>query len=151
MLKLDAIDYKEFMNNIYEWLPFEVDTQTNQRARKWLTHAGTFEYNNGALLDALLFIPKTAKNEERKKVILDQHSLTNLERWFINNTGTGNRSNQLIKYALMLVDSGMPIDSIRNNVLALNSKLADKMDDAEILSTIVVTAAKAIHKRDIEG
>lgn len=151
VLKLDAIDYKEFMNNIYEWLPFEVDTQTNQRARKWLTHAGTFEYNNGALLDALLFIPKTAKNEERKKVILDQHSLTNLERWFINNTGTGNRSNQLIKYALMLVDSGMPIDSIRNNVLALNSKLADKMDDAEILSTIVVTAAKAIHKRDIEG
>lgn len=151
VLKLDANDYKEFMNNIYEWLPFEVDTQTNQRSRKWLTHAGSCEYNQGTLLDALLFIPKTSKNEERKKVILDQQSLTNLERWFIGNTGTGNRSNQLIKYALMLVDSGMSIDSIRNNVIALNSKLADKMDDAEILSTIVVTAAKAIHKRDIEG
>lgn len=150
-LKLDSNDYKEFMNNIYEWLPFDVDTQTNQRSRKWLTNPGTHFYNQGKLLDALLFIPKTAKNEERKKTILDQQALTNLERWFINNTGTGNRSNQLIKYALLLVDSGMPIDSIRNNVLALNSKLADKMDDAEILSTIVVSAAKAIHKRDIEG
>jgi hypothetical protein len=151
VLKLDPVDYKEFMSNIYEWLPFEVDTQTNQRSRKWLTNAGIHHYNQGKLLDALLFIPKTSKNEERKKVILDQTSLTNLERWFVNNTGTGNRSNQLIKYALLLVDSGMQIDSIRNNVLALNNKLADKMDDTEILSTIVVTAAKAIHKRDIEG
>ena len=149
VLKMDAADYKEFMNNIYEWLPFEVDLQTNQRSRKWLTHAGTHFYNQGKLLDALLFIPKTSKNEDRKKVILDQQSLTNLERWFISNTGNGNRSNQLIKYALVLVDSGMPIDSIRNNVLALNNKLADKMDDAEILSTIIVTASKAIHKRDI--
>ncbi len=147
-LKLDATDFKEFMSNIYEWLPFDVDTQTNQRSRKWMSNNGSHSYNEGAMLDALLFIPKTTKNEERKKIVVDQHSLSNMERWFISNTGNGNRSNQLIKYALLLVDSGMTAESIRNNVLALNNKLPDKMDDAEIMSTILVTASKAIYTRD---
>lgn len=147
-LKLDANDFKEFMSNIYEWLPFDVDTQTNQRSRKWMSNNGSHSYNEGAMLDALLFIPKTTKNEERKKIVVDQHSLSNMERWFISNTGNGNRSNQLIKYALLLVDSGMTAESIRNNVLALNNKLPDKMDDAEIMSTILVTASKAIYTRD---
>lgn len=141
-IKLDAPEFKEFMSNIYEWLPFEVDTATGQRARKWATHNGEYFTNEGELLDALQFIPKTSKNDERKQRIQELHNLSNLERWFINNTGIGNRSNQLIKYALMLVDSGMPLHSVQNNVLALNNKLQDKMDEAEILSTIMVTASK---------
>lgn len=141
-IKLDASEFKEFMSNIYEWLPFEVDTATGQRARKWATHNGVYFTNEGELLDALQFIPKTSKNDERKQRIQELHNLSNLERWFINNTGVGNRSNQLIKYALMLVDSGMPLHSVQNNVLALNNKLQDKMDEAEILSTIMVTASK---------
>lgn len=141
-IKLDAPEFKEFMSNIYEWLPFEVDTATGQRARKWATHNGEFFTNEGELLDALQFIPKTSKNDERKQRIQDLHNLSNLERWFVNNTGLGNRSNQLIKYALMLVDSGMPLHSVQNNVLVLNNKLQDKMDEAEILSTIMVTASK---------
>ena len=147
-LKLDANEFKEFMNNIFEWLPFDVDKQTNQRSRKWQTFNGKHAYNSGKLLDSLLFIPKTSKNEERKKIINDQQSLNNVERWFIDNTATGNRSNQYIRYALMLVDSGMDINAIQNNLIGLNNKLPDKMSEAEILSTILVTASKAIHKRD---
>jgi len=150
-LTMDKDDFKEFIHNIYEWLPFDVDQQTDQRSRKWMTHNGNYFYNNGELLNALLFIPKTTKNEERKKIINNQQSLSNLERWFVSNTGSGNRSNQLIKYALMLVDSGMNIDSIQNNLLALNNKLSDKMDETEIMSTIMVTTSKAIHKRDINS
>jgi len=148
-LKMDALEYKEFMNNVYEWLPFKVDDQTNQRSRKWLSHNGDYWYNDGIVLDALSFIPKTAKNEERKKVIDSQQSLSNVERWFLGKTGTGNRSNQLIKYALMLVDSGMELESVKNNVMSFNNKLPDKMAEAEILSTIMVSASKALYKRDI--
>ncbi len=150
-LKMDALEYKEFMNNVYEWLPFKVDDGTNQRSRKWLTHPGQHWYNEGQLLDALPFIPKTTKNEERKKVIDSQQSLNNVERWFIHNTGTGNRSNQLIKYALMLVDAGQGLDSVTNNVMALNDKLPDKMPETEIMSTIMITASKALFKRDAEA
>jgi len=147
-LKLDKPDYTEFMHNIYEWLPFEVDTATKDRSRKWLTHPGKYEYNDGDLLNSLLFIPKTTKNEERQRFVADHQSLSNMERWFCSNTGIGNRSNQLIKYALLLVDSGMDFASVQNNVLGLNNKLQDKMRESEIMSTILVSASKAINKRD---
>lgn len=147
-LKMSTEDYKEYMANVYEWLPLNVDTSTCDRARKWATHSGTHKYNYGKLIDALPFIPKTTKNSERRQYIIDTQSLSNLERWFINKTDTGNRSNQLVKYALMLVDSGMDSASIQNNVLALNNKLQDRLEESEILSTIMMTVAKAIIKRD---
>lgn len=148
-LKMDSEEYKEFMVNVYEWLPFPSDEQTNQRSRKWETFNGDHWYNSGELLNDLMFIPKTTKNEERKKIVLDQKGLTNLERWFIGATGIGNRSNQLIKYAYMLVDSGFTLEQVKSGVLNLNSKLQDKMDETEILSTIIVSASKAIYKRDL--
>lgn len=146
-LAMDAKDYKEFMSNIYEWLPFEVDTATNQRARKWLSHDGTYEYNEGDVLDALPFIPKTSKNEERKELMNSQHSMDNLERWVINNIGDGNRNNLLLRYAMILLDGGFDLDAIRSRVMDLNNKIADKLDEAEIFSTIMVTVAKAMSKR----
>jgi hypothetical protein len=146
-LSLDAKDYKEFMSNIYEWLPFEVDTATNQRARKWMSHDGTFEYNEGDVLDALPFIPKTSKNEERKELLNSQQSMDNLERWVINNIGDGNRNNMLLRFAMILLDGGFDFETIRQRVMTLNNKIADKLDEAEIMSTIMITVAKAISKR----
>jgi hypothetical protein len=146
-LSLDAKDYKEFMSNIYEWLPFEVDTATNQRARKWMSHDGTFEYNEGEVLDALPFIPKTSKNEERKELLNSQQSMDNLERWVINNIGDGNRNNMLLRFAMILLDGGFDFETIRQRVMTLNNKIADKLDEAEIMATIMVTVAKTMAKR----
>jgi len=147
-LKLNAEDFTEFMQNVFAWLPFKVDDQTAQRSRKWLSHKGSYQYNDGVLLDALQFIPKTVKAEEQKKVILDTQSLTNMERWFVSKIQEGNRSNQLIKYALMLVDSGLSEDVIQAKVLELNSKLPNKLDETEIHITIMKSVFKAIAKRD---
>lgn len=146
-LELDAKDYKEFMSNIYEWLPFEVDTATGQRARKWMSHDGYFEYNDGDVLDALPFIPKTSKNEERKERLNSQQSMDNLERWVINNIGDGNRNNMLLRYAMILVDAGFDFEAIRLKVIDLNDKIADKLDEVEIMSTIMISVGKAIAKR----
>jgi hypothetical protein len=146
-LSLDARDYKEFMTNLYAWLPFEVDKDTNQRSRKWLSNDGFFEYNDGEILDALPFIPKTSKNEERKKLLNSQQSMDNLERWVANNIGDGNRNNMLLRYALILVDAGFDFENIRSRVVGLNDKIADKLDEAEIMATIMVTVAKTLAKR----
>lgn len=146
-LALDAKEYKELMNNIYEWLPFTVDTQTNQRSRKWLSHAGQYFYNEGEILDVLPFIPKTSKNEERKILLESQQSMDNLERWVINNIGDGNRNNMLLRYAMILVDAGFGFDNINSRVKTLNDKIPDKLDEAEIMSTIMVSVAKAISKK----
>lgn len=146
-LQMDAKDYKEFMANIYEWLPFEVDNQTNQRSRKWLSHNGHFEYNEGEVLDALPFIPKTSKNEVRKQLMNSQQSMDNLERWVINNIGDGNRNNMLLRYAMILLDGGFDFEGIRTRVMSLNDKIADKLDEVEIMSSIMTTVMKTIAKR----
>lgn len=148
-LKLDAKDYKEFMKNIFNWLPFKVDEATSQRARKWLSHPGHYEYLEGQLLDILPFIPKTHKNEEfqanYKK--LDQQGMDHLERWVMTNIGDGNRNNMLLRYAMILLDNGFDFDGIRQRVHSLNDKLRDKLEEAEILSTIMVTVGKALAAR----
>jgi hypothetical protein len=146
-LALDAKDYKEFMDNVFQWLPFEVDDCTGQRSRKWMSHDGTYEYQDGQLLDALPFIPQTTKNEEFKTRILDQQGMDNLERWVINNTGEGNRNHMLLRFAMILVDGGFDFEGIRQRVNTLNDKLADKLSEAEIMDTIMISVAKAIAKR----
>ena len=146
-LKLDAKDYREFMKNVYEWLPFEVDAQTHQRARKWMSWNMHHEYGDGELFDALPFIPKTSKNEERKRLLQDQQSMDNLERWVMRNIGDGNRNNMLLRYGMILVDAGLDIEQIRQKVIALNDKLMDKLEEAEIYGTIMKTVTQAVAKR----
>jgi len=97
-------------------------------------------------LDALPFIPKTAKNEKFKSDFQAVQSLDNLERWFAQRMATGNRNNQLIKYALALVDSGMDLMSVNNRVHAFNAKLDPPLSTNEINSTIMVTVSKRFHK-----
>lgn len=144
-LKLDAKDYKEFYNNVIESLPFDVDRQCNQRSRKWLTNSNAqIIHQDGELFDALPFIPKTTKNEERQTLLKDQEHLNNLERWVINNTGDGNRNNMLLRYALILLDSDFSFDTIKDKVINLNNKLADKLDELELANTVFHTLAKRI-------
>jgi hypothetical protein len=147
IVQLDSHGYREFMNNLYDWLPFDVDKQTNQRSRKWETKKGWHTYNHAELLDALQFIPKTKKAEEQRATIERQGSLTNLERWFINTTRNGNRNNQLAKYAFALVDMNYDLDTIKNNVLALNSKLENPLAETEVLSTVLVSAGNKIRSK----
>lgn len=146
-LSLDAKDYKEFMSNLFGWLPFAVDTGTNHRCKKWLSHPGHYEYNQGELLDALPFIPKTTKNEERKILLDSQQSMDNLERWVINNIAGGNRNNILLRFAMVLLDGGYEFDAIRQRVMGLNDKLPDKLDESEIMSTVMVTVGKNLSKK----
>lgn len=53
MLYLDKHEYKEFVNNIAEELPFTIDPASNQRSKKWLTSRGETFINEGELFDVL--------------------------------------------------------------------------------------------------
>ena len=145
-LHLDKEAYKAFMDNIYDWLPFDVDTGTGQRSRKWLSNQGVVVNNEGELLDALTFIPETTKSEEFKKTVVSLNDMTNVEQWFVRKMTSGNRSNQMIKYALMLVDTGLSHTDIQNRVMALNSKIKSPLKEREIFSTIMQSVAAAIAK-----
>jgi hypothetical protein len=148
-LSMDTKEYTTFMKNVFSWVPLPIDTQTGQRARKWETFPGQYWYNNnGELLDATKFIPKTKKSEELNQEISKQTNLNALERWFIMHTQEGNRNNKLLRYALCLVDTGQDFDSVQNNVLGLNQKITEPLDEREILTTIMQTVMKKITIRD---
>jgi len=146
-LKLDAKEYKEFMQNVFKWLPFDVDDCTGQRSRKWMSHDGEYVYQEGELVDVLPFIPKTTRNEDFKQTFNDLNSLNNLERWMVTNTGDGNRNNMLHRYARVLVDAGFQYDDIFSRVTDLNHKLPDSLDEAEILSTVMTTVTKELAEK----
>lgn len=143
-LDLDADDYREFMANVFSWLPFPVDTQTNQRARKWLTHPGQHFTNEGKLLDALPFIPRTSKHEEYRASIVKLENLDNLERWFAVRMVSGNRNNNMIRFALALVDTGLAYPEIEARVLGFNAKLDNKLPDDELRATVLKTVAQKL-------
>lgn len=145
--ELSKSDYRDFMRNIYEWLPFNVDMATHDRCRKWLTFQGKHWYNKGELLETLQFIPKTKKAEDRKQLLASQTNLTALERWSLNQAGKGNRNHTLARYAFTLVELGHNFDSVRAQVLDMNQKLDEPLDDSEIHSTILTTVNKRIAQR----
>lgn len=142
IVKLDSNDYKEFMNNILAWLPFVSDETANQRSKKWESFNGNFLYNDGQLLDVLAFIPKTSKNENYKNQLAKIQDLSNLERWFAQRIATGNRNNQMLKYAFALVDDGMSLGEVENAVKSFNSKLNNALTVSELEGTILVSVAK---------
>lgn len=143
VLQLDSDEYKEFMNNVMSWLPFKTDESANQRAKKWETFDGEYSYHfDGEILDALPFIPKTSKNEQYKQNFQKLESLDNLERWFAQRIASGNRNNQMLKYALALVDTGMSLMDVSKQVHAFNDKLNTPLGKDEIDTTIMTTVAK---------
>lgn len=147
-LVLDSSEYKEFMNSFMEWLPFETDPSANQRSKKWECFDGEYHYNlDGAVLDALPFIPSTRRNEEHKKGMQELQNLDNMERWFAQRMANGNRNNHMIRFALALVDSGMDLHTVSKAVHSFNSKMSDSLTEEEIDSTIMVTVAKRFERK----
>lgn len=145
VLELDSEEYKEFMNSVMEWLPFPTDESANQRAKKWESNDGEYFINTeGQILDALVFIPKTSKNEQYRKEREGIASLDNLERWFAERMASGNRNNTMIKFALALVDSGLDLIDVSKKVHEFNKKLSNGLAEEEIEKTILRTVAKRL-------
>ena len=142
-LSLNTDEYKEFMNSVMDWLPFKTDESANQRAKKWESYNGTCAYNlEGETLDALDFIPRTSRGEAHQARNRELQSLDNLERWFAQRIMSGNRNNNMIKYALALVDSGMGLVDVSKQTHLFNAKMNNPLTSDEIDRTIMVTVAK---------
>ena len=144
VLHLDSDEYGEFMTTVLGWLPFKIDEAANQRSRKWESFdGGTYLYNmDGEMLDALPFVPKTSKHEQYCKAYQSVESLDNLERWFAQRMAEGNRNNNMIRYALALVDGGMDLITVSKQVHAFNGKLNNPLSADEIDATILTSVAK---------
>lgn len=147
-LKLAPEEYKEFMDNVLEFLPFETDEQTSQANRKWLSNPNaTVITNDGELFDVLPFIPKTKKNEERKQFIEGTGSMDKLERFFFNQSEEGNRNNVIFKYGAALIDAGYDLDTLVMKIKAFNAKLPKPLSEDELQNTVINSATRKFYQR----
>lgn len=128
------------MQGVKDWCPFEVDSSTFQRSRKWLCNDKAEVYiNKGKLFDVLPFIPQTKRYDEYKKSQLSLQSMSNLERWFAAQMVEGQRNNIMAQFGFLLMDSGFNSQEIQEKLLEFNSKLQNKLDEKEILSTVMLS------------
>ena len=145
-LKMTRDEFKSFMDQIRGWLPFEVDEAVNQAEKKWECNPNAEIFTNMSdetvLLDVLPFIPKTTRNERYQEQMKEIKDMDALERWFAGKMEEGNRNNNMLKYAMALVDSGLVLSDVNQKVLSFNSKLSNSLDEAEIHSTILKTVAR---------
>lgn len=142
-LSLNEPEFKKFMENVNQWCPFELDTQTFQRSRKWsCTYNTQIFTNKGKLVDVLPFIPRTTRETEFSKLQESLNSLDSVERWFAQQMMNGNRNNQFIRFALMLLDSGLGLTEIIDKLLTFNNKLSNPLEEAELEQTVFVTLRK---------
>lgn len=144
ILHLEKDDYKKFMDSFAMWLPFNSDTNANQRSRKWRTNKlGNVYINRGPqVLDVLPFIPKTKTNNEYIQNVVDLGNLDNLDRWFLNHMQVGGRNNTLLNYAMMLKDAGADYDSIEKKVIKLNQDCSSPLKKDEVYSTVLKSVAQ---------
>lgn len=142
-LRMDKETYKAFMQNLYLWLPFEVDTATGQRCRKWLCNSSHVTINNNTstkLLGVEEFIPNTARERETNKNT--NPNIPSMRRWFMREAVEGNRNNLLFRYAKMCAKSKPTTDELYKEVMSLNQKLTNSLTATEVRA--LVTSALTI-------
>jgi hypothetical protein len=148
-VRLNRDSFQNFMRNIYNWLPFEVDVAAKDRCRKWASHPGQLEQNEGILLDATQFIPHTVRQEKLALAAEGLKNLPALERWFALQMSAGNRNNMLARFAFVLVDSGLSLPEIETRVISLNNSQSDKLSMAEVQQTVLRSVAQRIQQRGV--
>lgn len=148
-LDLNPNSYKEFMTNVINSLPFDVDLHSCLPETKWSSYEGKTSYVNqeGELFDPLPFIPKTSRNREHNEQRALLKKLDKAQAWFISNINEGNRNNMLYRYAIMLVDNNKDYEEVSKLVLQLNRSIKFPLDESEIENTILRSVENKIHER----
>jgi len=140
-LKLNREDFKEFMTNVFEYMPFNVDSATGDCARKWLSNTSTPIINSGKFLDVYDFLPNTKKQEEMKEASVRITDADSVQRYFLLNHSSG-RNNMLIRYILMLMDNSHSAEDAIILARDMNNKFQEPLSTKELASTVFKTAYK---------
>jgi len=145
-IKLNSQEYSKFMLNVFEWLPFPVDEAAKDIARKWASHPGFYEYNEGSVIDATLFIPETKRSDEIKATI-SSTGVNNIERWFKNHTTKGNRANHLYRYGMVMIDAELPLGEIVEKLDSFNNGLEVPLPEDQFRNSIIKSINKEFQRK----
>lgn len=148
VLYLNEVMYRRFMDNVFAWLPMQldVDPATNQRNRKWLTNGTPAVINDGKMIPVMDFMPDTERAATVAKRTVALGSLSRVEKWVARRIENDKlpRNNELTKYAFMLVDAGIPQEDCEKAVELLNKKLSLPLPAEELQQTIYQSIARKL-------
>ena len=145
-IKLTPNEYSRFMVNVFEWLPFPVDEAAKDIARKWESYPGHHEYNQGATIDATMFIPETKRSDETKAQI-NPNGVGNIERWFRAHTSKGNRANHLYRYGMVMIDANTALGNIVEKLENFNNSLETPLPEEQFRNSTIKSISKEFQKR----
>lgn len=150
-LSLSKEDYDDFIAMIRESLPFNIDSQTKDRCRKWLTNPNAeIHVNEGKLFDVTNFIPNTDKAIVTKERYSKYPDIAPFERWVLDQSNDIGRNNALLRYGTALFDRGFSLVDISEKIFTLNNLLSSPLSVDEIERTIMVTIFKKFKENNIE-
>ena len=145
-VNLNKEDYKDFVNNILTTLPYTVkDDCGNQRSKRWSCNQGGNGTIKGELFDPIPYLPHTKKNTDRLE---DEKNLKNLDKVqkFFAKQWSGGRNNTLLRYAMMLLDTGMDLQEAIDKVRSFNKSFSDPLDETEMNDSVFVSMGKKVAK-----
>ena len=146
-LELDKDQYSKFYKAMIEDLPITVDTSVNDISRMMFSASGSHWYNEGKLFDASKYIPNTQESEVYTKEgnRLAGKNINGIGQYILRNEGNG-RNNSLIKFSLLLMDSGYTHDECKAEVLRLNKQFQNPLAESEVKRTIFKTIERREEK-----
>ena len=141
-IKLESEMYSEFMQNLYDSLGVPADTSCKDSSRFYYGAEGEYWYSDGEkLLEISDLIPDTSKDKERKIMLSSSGvgSTDGVERFLLEEASKGSRNNTMIRYALLLKDSGYSYEDASKKVLEFNEKLPEGLSIKEVQGTVLKT------------
>lgn len=145
---VDAEKHKLLYENIADFLGIKnYDKATRNVSRLWFTNPEAEIYKNEAnLLDVQALIPETEKAEHVLPLInkleedflsdeVDEATrrLNGMKRWFLSQTGVGERNSNLYRYGKFIKDIGFDVD---NELTQINSMLMEPLEERELRTVI---------------
>ncbi|MDR2436969.1 MAG: hypothetical protein LBD17_02720 [Endomicrobium sp.] len=144
-IKLNTDEYRAYYERFIDWLPFDIDNACKDIARTWRTNSGTYFYNDGKLIDCMIFLPNSKKYDKYKNDINNYKDMESIEKWFLVHMEDGNRNSMLYRYAAYLLNINIGIEDISKKVYELNSKLKDGLSESEIDNTIIKSIERKLN------
>ena len=140
--ELDKEEFKGFMENIHQWLPFECDPAAVERCRRWSSHKAAEYKNIGSPINVLDHLTTTFNPRNSNSIVKNVATLNRLERWFVAEGQSGKRNQILFRYLAILQDFGITEkDQLETRIKELNKKFREPLLVAELDATVF----KSIH------
>jgi len=146
-LDLTVEQYSNFMKNIMEDLPIELDRQCTDASRFFYGASGEYWYNEGILINCDKYVSNTGESETYRKAgsNLSKKNIGGISQYIIRNQH-GGRNSALIKLALLLMDTGYTHDEAKDEILRVNKQFDNPLTTRELEKTIFKTIERKEEK-----